>query len=398
MSDPISVLTIMHYYLPGYKSGGPLRTVAGMVQRLGGGFQFNIITSDRDLLDKEPYTQVTPDSWNSVGGAEVYYCSPGKQSWRPLRKLVTETRHDIIYFNGFFSIFTIRLLLLRRLRMLPDRPVVLAPRGEFSEGALHLKAWKKRPYVWLAKRLGLLRGILWQASSAHEVEDIRRALGVWAREVMTAANLAPPADAAEVPSRERKESGVLRIVFLSRISPMKNLDGALRILAGVLAKVEFNVYGPIEDEKYWKKCQSLMNGLPESVACRYLGPVERSGVHAAMANHDLFLFPTHGENYGHVILEALLAGTPVLISDQTPWRNLEKEGVGWDIPLGDTSSYERIIAQCATMDIAAYEEWRLRVRSYGLTKSEDAESVQANRDLLLKAASMAQQHLARSSG
>jgi glycosyltransferase involved in cell wall biosynthesis len=109
------------------------------------------------------------------------------------------------------------------------------------------------------------------------------------------------------------------------------------------------------------------------------------------------LFPTHGENYGHVILEALLAGTPVLLSDQTPWRNLEEAGAGWDIPLGDTDSYRRVIEQCAEMDTASYEQWRTRVREYGLTKLEDAESVQANRELLLKAASMAQQRPARGS-
>jgi glycosyltransferase involved in cell wall biosynthesis len=399
MSDSVRVLTLVRYYLPGYKSGGPLRTIAGMVQRLGDGFQFKIITSDRDMLDKEPYKQVTPNSWNSLGGADVYYCSPSKRSWRTLRKLVAETGYDVLYLNSFCDpLFTIQLLLLRRLRMIPDRPVVLAPRGEFSEEALRMKAWKKRPYVWLAKRLGLLRGVLWQASSAHEVEDIRRVLGRWAREIMTAADLAPSADAAEPQSPKRKEPGVLRVVFLSRISPMKNLDGALRLLARVQAKVEFNVYGPVEDKRYWKECQSLMSGLPENVVCRYLGPVEPRGVLSVIADHDLFLLPTLGENYGHVILEALLAGTPVLISDQTPWRNLEKAGVGWDVPLGGTDSYRRIIEQCAGMDAASYEEWRTRVREFGLAKLEDAESVQANRELLLKAVTAAQPHLARHRG
>jgi glycosyltransferase involved in cell wall biosynthesis len=310
--------------------------------------------------------------------------------------LVSQTGHDVLYLNSFFDpVFTLKLLLLRKAKLIPDRPVILAPRGEFSEGALRLKAWKKRPYVWLAKRLGLVRGVLWQASSAHEVEDIRRVLGHWAREIMTAVDLAPPVDAAEPQSPKRKEPGVLRVVFLSRISPKKNLDGALRILAGVRAEVEFDIYGPVEDERYWKECQSLMNGLPRNVVCRYLGPVERSGVHSAMAVHDLFLFPTHGENYGHVILEALLAGTPVLISDLTPWRNLESTGVGWDLPLDDSEAYARCIEECAEMDIAAYAEWRARVRTYGVGKSEDAEAVEANRRLLLRAVSMAQATLDR---
>lgn len=43
--------------------------------------------------------------------------------------------------------------------------------------------------------------------------------------------------------------------------------------------------------------------------------------------------PTQGENYGHVFIEALSSGTPILLSDQTPWRNLKDKGIGWDIPL-----------------------------------------------------------------
>ena len=46
-----------------------------------------------------------------------------------------------------------------------------------------------------------------------------------------------------------------------------------------------------------------------------------------------FFFPTLGENYGHVIYEALDSGCPVLISDQTPWRGLSEVGAGWDLPL-----------------------------------------------------------------
>ncbi len=396
MPDRVRVLTFVRYYLPGYKSGGPLRTIAGMVQRLGDGFRFQIITSDRDLSDGEPYEQVTPDSWNSLGEAEVYYCSPNKRSLRVIRKLIAASSSDVIYCNSFFDLtFTLKPLLLRRFGLTGDRPVVLAPRGEFSEGALRLKTWKKRPYIWLAKRSGILNGVLWQASSAHEVEDIRRVLGRWAGEIMTAIDLAPPPEVAETPSQRRKEPSALRVAFLSRISPKKNLDGALRILAGVRARVEFNVYGPVEDEKHWKECQALMSELPDNVVCRHLGPVERSGVPSAMADNDLFLFPTHGENYGHVILEALLAGTPVLLSDQTPWRNLEKAGVGWDLPVGDTEAYRQAIEHCAGMDAASYEEWRARVRDYGLKRLEDAESIQANRELFLKAVSMARPHPAR---
>jgi glycosyltransferase involved in cell wall biosynthesis len=45
------------------------------------------------------------------------------------------------------------------------------------------------------------------------------------------------------------------------------------------------------------------------------------------------VLPTYNENFGYVILEALLAGCPVILSDQPPWRDLEARQVGWTIPL-----------------------------------------------------------------
>ena len=70
------------------------------------------------------------------------------------------------------------------------------------------------------------------------------------------------------------------------------------------------------------------------------------------SKYDLFLFPSGGENYGHVIAESLSSGTPVLISKNTPWLDLESQNLGWDIDLKDMDSFveiiERSIIWCAT--------------------------------------------------
>jgi glycosyltransferase involved in cell wall biosynthesis len=124
-------------------------------------------------------------------------------------------------------------------------------------------------------------------------------------------------------------------VFISRISPKKNLLFALRMLQSVLGDISFDIYGPIEDARYWNRCEKAIGTLPPNVRVKYMGMVEHEKVGEVFAEHDLFLFPTLGENYGHVICEALSAGCPVLISDQTPWRHLQEEGAGWDIPLAE---------------------------------------------------------------
>ena len=114
-----------------------MRTIANMVEQLGDDLDFRIITSDRDARDQDPYPGLRIDDWNRVGKAEVYYVSPNQCSVWALAKLINATPHDVLYLNSYFDLlFTIKPLIARRLGWLPALPVVLAPRGEFSPGAL----------------------------------------------------------------------------------------------------------------------------------------------------------------------------------------------------------------------------------------------------------------------
>ena len=385
----MKILILRAYYLPGYKSGGPIRTIANLVDRLGDELEFKIVTADRDSGDGKPYPNINVNNWNRVGKADVFYMSPKKRSLRDFRKLLCSTDYNILYLNSFFSPhFTIKPLLLRKLRLILDRPLVVAPRGEFSPGALGLKSFKKRVYMTVAKALGLYKDIIWQASSEHEELYIRRWFGRNAR-VMVAPNLPPLLNTAdELVVVSYKTKGCLKIIFLSRISRMKNLDGALEMLKGLKGKVEFNIYGPMEDKTYWAECRKIISRLPVNIDVRYCGSVEHDKVGVAMREHDLFFLPTLGENFGHVILEALCAGCPVLISDQTPWRDLEEKGVGWDLPLDQPELFREVLQRCVDMNNEEYVKWSERAWEYGLQVTKDDKVVEQNRRLFYKVASM----------
>lgn len=353
------ILTFVGCYLPGYKAGGPIQTIANMVERLGDEFEFRIITSDRDLGEKEPYSSVGINKFNKVGKAKVFYASREMTSFGNLSKLINQIPHDILYLNSFFDPrFTIRPLILRRMDKLPNAPVIVAPRGEFSQGALKLKWQKKHAYIVFAKAIGLYKNIIWQASSEYEERDIRKWFGD-SDIVHIAPDLTPATGEASrelFQNRRKKEKGFLKIVFLSRISPKKNLDGALRILEKVKGRIEMNIYGPITDEAYWTKCREIVDRMPENVNVSYKGNLPHEEVPRVMSEHDLLFFPTHGENFGHVIFEALSVGTPVLISDQTPWRNLKKQKAGWEYRLEDQESFLQAIEQGYP---ATFEEYQL---------------------------------------
>lgn len=385
MNRPI-ILTLVRYYLPGYKSGGPVRTISNMVEALGDEFEFRIVTSDRDFLDMAPYPDVASDEWLSVRKAWVYYVSPERRGLFSWVRLIRETPHDVLYLNSLFDPrYTLMPLLARRLVGSPKKPVIVAPRGELSPGAIGLKQWKKGHFLTVAQIVRLYGNVLWHASTEDEAQLIRRRFGRAAR-VVTARNLSLMLGQQKISWEATDASGPLRIIFLSRISRMKNLDYALRVLAKTRVRIQFDIWGTLEDSAYWKFCQKQIQALPKNVLVRYCGEADHSEVNKILASYDMLFLPTRGENYGHVIAEALSAGTPVLLSDQTPWRGLHNKGVGWDLPLenGEADFLEAIeeaLHKVGRERIA----WRQRVSDFATERLRDPALVEANRVLFLRA-------------
>lgn len=393
-----TILVLLGSYLPGYKAGGPIRSIENLVAALGGEFRFRIVTMDRDLGDKMPFPGIAAHQWVRVGKADVVYLRPGLRGFLYLYSLLRSTdQYTGIYINSFFATwFSILPVLMRWLKLCQPRRWVLAPRGEFSPGALRLKPTRKRLYMRLCKWLGIYRDFVWQASSAFESADIRREFPL-AEEVAIAAvipgldagagyasHATPGSDdatASASKTRRPKKPGQLHAVFVSRVSRMKNLAGAIRMLDGLSGSISLDIYGPAEDREYFEECQAAIAALPANITVVYHGQIEHEKVRPILADHELLLLPTMGENYGHVICEALVSGCPVLISDQTPWRNLEAEGVGWDIPLSDTQRFRSILQRCADGD----SDWHARISTqamkYGAKHASDPKTVEANRRL-----------------
>ena len=79
---------------------------------------------------------------------------------------------------------------------------------------------------------------------------------------------------------------------------------------------------------------------------------------------DFLLLPTQGENFGHAIFEAFAAGLPVIISDQTPWKDLQNQQIGWDLPLDQPAAFAEAIAQAAMMSQEQYGRWSAQAQAF----------------------------------
>lgn len=355
--DRLRVLTLAGCYPPGFRGGGPARSLANLVQVLCDEIAFSIVTLDRDSEADGPYPGIVPGQWQQREGAEVLYLPRRAVSTQLLRDAVQTARPDVIYLNGFLDpLFSLRILQARRRRRLAAVPILLAPRGDCSAGALAVKAAKKRLFIRVSRAVGLYRDLIWHASSELERLDILATVGPVADGRIHVVPNLTAATPGHPPARVPRAPGSpLRLCFLSRISPKKHLDFALEVLTAVGVPVTFTIYGPIEDEQYWAACRRLMTRLPAHVQAGYGGEVRPEDVARTLAGHDVFFLPTRGENFGHVIHEAFAAGLPVLTSDQTPWVDLERHGVGWSLPLDSRDAFVRAIeaASAASPDECA---------------------------------------------
>ncbi|SDB36774.1 glycosyltransferase family 4 protein [Bauldia litoralis] len=379
---PKKILIASDFYLPGFKGGGPTLSLANLVDRLGDEFSFDIVTRDRDFGDPVPYPESHDKIGHMNGKARVFYLAPAERSLRRLCEILRKSDPDILYLNSFFSRqFTGKFLLLRWIGATRRIPLVVACRGEFSPGALAQKPVRKTLYIAVARLLGIYRDVVWQASSPLEEQDIRRVFGVGAK-VVVAPDLTGPVirDRKRMPHPE-KQAGTLSVMFLAKISPTKNLHGALKILSEMDGDIQFDIYGPVKDATYWHKCSRLISDLPRNIRVKHHGAVAHDRVGQLFIDHDLLLLPTEGENFGHVIAEALSAGCPVLISDRTPWLGLADAGAGWDLPLKNIGAWRVALAQCVAMGPEDYRGFRRNALQFVSRVYHEEDVVAANRVL-----------------
>lgn len=377
-----TILVICDYYLPGFESGGAMRTIVNMVERMSDEFDFRIVTRDHDgPLNKKPYETVRIGEWNRVGNTDVYYMPRGKTGSRDLLTLIHYTKPNAIYVNSFFSSLTIAVLSLKKRGRITDVPIILAPEGEFSPGALSLKRVKKQLYLKAAKSLRLLDNITWKTASDSEVSEIEASLGR-IDNVHIAPNLPPLTEDRDPAAKPPKSSGTARMAFLSRYMRKKNFNWLLERLNYVEGDLKISIYGPIEDAEYWKGAEELIAKLPENVRVTARGPVSYDKVNETLSKYEFFVLPTLGENFGHVFVEAFAAGCPVITSDRTPWRDLEEKGIGWDLSLETPQRWVEIIDRCIAMKADEFSAMSKKASEFAKAWLAAPELEGSNREVL----------------
>lgn len=369
------ILVIAAGFFPGMNYGGPPVSIDNFCS-LFKDYRSYIVTRDHDNGSNERYKNIS-DGWNDRGNCKVQYLTDKQYKYKNFLQICRKVKPDWIYLQGLFQSCIIPSLFVSKKE---NKRVLLAVRGELCEGAFR-KKWKKIPYIALIRLMHLIDDVEFQSTSAEETDAIQRWLHVKKDCIHYLPNL--PTIPTTVKEYEgKKENGKARFVFISRIVPKKNLLYAFERLNNIKGEVIFDIYGVAENKDYWEKCLLMKDSLPPNIMVEYCGVIEHDNVIDTFSKYDAFIFPTLSENYGHVIVEALLAGCPVITSQETPWREMKKCGAGWDIKLSDKKAFEGAIQSIVDMDDDKMRKMRSASCNYIRSKLEIDRIEQDYRNLI----------------
>ncbi|MBD78448.1 MAG: hypothetical protein CL840_05980 [Crocinitomicaceae bacterium] len=348
-SNSSRVLILSDWYLPGIKAGGPIRSVDGIIQALKGELDIWLITSDRDLNDTNPYADIETDKWLEQNGIHIYYAGPDNIG--PIIEAELHKTWSAVYMNSLFSFrFTLRpLMICNRLKI---NKVVLAPRGMLGSGALQIKKNKKQLFLSVARWFGFYKRVTWHVSSKFEKQQVSAYFKEANIEILPSLSKMKSSKAYY----ENVTNDCLQMVLVARMAKVKNVDFLLSVLNSVSTSYQLDLYGPIEDKDYWRQCQEKIQLNKLNV--NYKGELPNETVLDTIKNYDLFVLPTTGENFGHSILESLTASVPVLISNRTPWVELEDRQAGFDLELNEPQSWVNKIEYFSNLTHSERQQWR----------------------------------------
>lgn len=368
MIEKRKILIFTDWYVPGFKAGGPIKSVYNLVTLLEKDFDIYVFTSDSDL-GENPYKDIESDVWLKRSNHQVYYCSDSNHSYALIKEQYASLKPDVVYINGVFSA-KYSIAPLRSLKNKSSK-LIVAPRGMLSSGALGLKSTKKKLFLVCVRMLKWFKNVEWHVTSKDEKESLVRRVNP-KRKINLIRNVVLP-----LQKSSRPEWGIdssIKMIFVGRISRVKNIEFFINVLNkyNQPRTIEFDIIGSCEDKIYWNNCLKKVSDKA-NYKMNYIGELKSNLIVSKLKDYHLFVSPSLNENFGHSIVEAMQVGLPLLISNQTPWKNLEEYNAGWDLPLDEEFWIEKL-NEFTKMSESKYSSMSTSVMDY-LSSELDIEQI-----------------------
>ena len=364
------LLIMASLFWPQKNSGGPPVSIMNLINSIQDQFDIYVISKNHELGDNQPLPGIH-EGWNTFSFGKAYYVPYGQHDYATISKLIAQVQPDVIYQNSFFS-YDDLYPVLKYKKHNPQVKVIVAPRGEFYPERLQKGKCKKHIYAKLFRLSGLLKDVYFQGTGEDECGQCGKLLGIPQDHLLNIQNLS----VVSKPRNEtvEKQAGYARLVYIARIHPTKNTLKAIQWLGNVQGQVDFDIYGPIEGDAYWQQCQEAIAVLPKNVQVSHKGMVEHDQVAEVISGYHGYYMPTNGENFGLSIVDSLLVGRPVIISDQTPWTDVHNQG-GFVYSLREEQKFTEAIEQLCAMSQDQFDALCVQSKAYIRAKLNTEETV-----------------------
>lgn len=346
LGNKLNIIHVTPAYKPAFVYGGPTQSISKLCEILVDQSE----TSEETLTLKlnievltttangENELNVQSNKQMLVDNVDVTYFkrwSKDHSHFSPtlllyLRKIIRKAKKDnsktVIHIHAWWNLVSLLSCVVAKWYNIP---VVISPRGmlskhTFTHGSFTLKAI-------IHKLLGkkLLENCTLHATSGKEKDDI---LSVIAHDNI---NVIPnithlPKNANQPPIAIHS---TFRLLFLSRINPIKGLDLFFESLALLEINWTLTVVGS-GNAAYIETLKQLAEKLNIDKKIIWLGQINNLEKFEIIRNNDLTILLSQSESFANIVIESLSVGTPVLISDQVGLADyVIQKNLGWICPL-----------------------------------------------------------------
>jgi glycosyltransferase involved in cell wall biosynthesis len=323
----MNILYITHSYYPAFRLGGPSKSIhllnKHLVQK---GINVSVLTTNAGL---EHSQEITLNRWITQDGVNIkYFNYCGNKLYNVSPSILTETYNiisdfDIVHLSPVWNFPTLVGSLISYIK---KKPYIISPRGTLYEESFNIKSTllKKLYYkVFVKKIINNAKALHY--TSEDEMVKVRSYLKIYNSNSFVIPNGIEIADFNNLPTKgyfRKKHSisdNIRCILFLGRIHYKKGLELLIHSFKEIINEGQADlllVLAGFDNDGYQQKLIELIAKCNLENRVKFTGPLNGREIPEAFVDAELFVLPSYSENFGMSVIESMICGCPVVISDK----------------------------------------------------------------------------------